>query len=120
MTGLTRDNQAEILRVDEVSDDWNRCCCAPYHPLRLEVRQYIPVPGDSVSSDWSHLTQDFFKDFGGLTGGRKQQKLKEMYREQPPLISMVSNPLVLSNQNIQLTRFCRFKLVKIFQYPKQL
>ena len=89
MIGLTRDNQAEILRVDEVSDDWNRCCCAPFHPLRLELRQYIPVPGDNVSSDWSHLAGDFKNDLGGLVGGRKAQKLKEMYLSSPPLISMV-------------------------------
>jgi hypothetical protein len=25
--GMNRDAQAEILRVDEVIDDWNRCCC---------------------------------------------------------------------------------------------
>lgn len=36
--GLTQTNENEILRIDEVSDDWNRCCCAPYHPLKLEVR----------------------------------------------------------------------------------
>lgn len=87
--GMTRDNQSEILRADEVSDDWNRCCCAPFHPLRLELRQYIPVPGDNASSDWSHLTQDFSKDFSGLTGGRKAEALKNLYLEKPPLISMV-------------------------------
>ncbi len=27
--GLNRDSQAEFMRIDEVSDDWNRCCCAP-------------------------------------------------------------------------------------------
>lgn len=87
--GMTRDNQSEILRADEVSDDWNRCCCAPFHPLRVELRQYIPVPGDNTTSDWSHLTNDFSKDFSGLTGGRKQEALKQMYKEKPPLISMV-------------------------------
>jgi hypothetical protein len=33
--GLNQDSQAEFLRVDEVSDDWNRCCCAPYHPVKV-------------------------------------------------------------------------------------
>ena len=28
----------EIMRVDEISDDCHRCCCSPYHPMRLEFR----------------------------------------------------------------------------------
>ena len=87
--GMTRDSQAEIMRVDEVSDNWNRCCCIPFHPLRLEMRQYIPVPGDNNASDWNHLAGDFVDDYKGLTGGRKGQRLKQMYLEKPPLISMV-------------------------------
>ena len=59
--GLSRDAQAEILRVDEVSDDCNRCCCKPNHLLRLETRAYIPIPGDSTNSDYAHLRQDFCK-----------------------------------------------------------
>ena len=53
--GMARDAQSEILRVDEVSDDWNRCCCAPYHPLRLEMRQYIPVPGTIITFQYPLL-----------------------------------------------------------------
>eukprot|EP01031_Cornospumella_fuschlensis_P040498 gene40498-49362_t len=56
--GLTKDSEAEFIRVDEVSDDWNRCCCKPYHPLRLEARQYIPMPGEGGNSDWAHLKSD--------------------------------------------------------------
>ncbi len=89
--GLTKDAEAEFLRVDEVSDDWNRCCCKPYHPLRLEVRQYIPVPGDGSKSDFAHLRQDFMTDFGGFKAARKAQALRELYMQQPVLFSMVRN-----------------------------
>ena len=86
--GVGSNAEAEFLRVDEVSDDWNRCCCSPYHPLRLEVRQYIPVPGDG-SSDFSHLTQDFQTDFSRLGAADKQRKLRDMYMANPVLFSMV-------------------------------
>ena len=35
----------------QVSDDWNRCCYSPYHPMKLEVRPYFPEPGSQTSSD---------------------------------------------------------------------
>lgn len=44
--GVMEAMEREILRIDEVSDDWSRTCCSPYHPLKLEVRAYIPVPGE--------------------------------------------------------------------------
>mmetsp|Transcript_32767 Transcript_32767/g.55245 ORF Transcript_32767/g.55245 Transcript_32767/m.55245 type:complete len:392 (+) Transcript_32767:47-1222(+) len=87
--GRTRDAQAEFLRVDEVSDDWNRCCCSPYHPLRLEVRQYIPIPGDQTNSDMSHLSDDFRSDWGRLTGNDRANALRNLYSSQPPLLSLV-------------------------------
>ncbi|KAJ1420981.1 hypothetical protein B484DRAFT_452932 [Ochromonadaceae sp. CCMP2298] len=88
--GKTRDAQAEFLRVDEVSDDWNRCCCTPYHPLRLEVREFLPIPGDNTNGDWSHLTQDFRTQWGGFTSNaQKSAGLREMYKQQPVLYSMV-------------------------------
>mmetsp|Transcript_29289 Transcript_29289/g.58454 ORF Transcript_29289/g.58454 Transcript_29289/m.58454 type:complete len:384 (+) Transcript_29289:58-1209(+) len=86
--GVGSNAEAEFLRIDEVSDDWNRCCCSPYHPLRLEARPYVPIPGDG-SSDFRHLTQDFQNDFSRLTGREKQQKLRTMYMAQPPAFSMV-------------------------------
>ena len=46
--GLNQDSQAEFLRVDEVSDDWNRCCCAPYHPVK--VRPPPPTPPSLVAA----------------------------------------------------------------------
>jgi len=87
--GFSQRSELEILRVDEVSDDWNRCCCKPYHPLRLEVRQYIPVPGDNVQSDYDHLNADARRDFQRLTGRDRQSALKNMYQQQPVLLSMV-------------------------------
>jgi hypothetical protein len=62
--GLSKDSkQQEVMRVDEVSEAWNRCCCTPCHPFRLEVRQYIPMPGDGTNSDYAHLTDDFKKEY---------------------------------------------------------
>jgi hypothetical protein len=86
--GIGNNAEAEFLRVDEVSDDWNRCCCTPYHPLRLEARPYIPTPGDG-SSDFRHLTQDFQADWGRLSARERQAKLRNMYMSNPPVFSMV-------------------------------
>ena len=89
--GLDQKGEAEFLRIDEVSDDWNRCCCKPYHPLRLEVRPYIPVPGDNSSSDYSHIGAELLADWSRLTGSALQTKMRNMYMQQPPLFSMVRN-----------------------------
>lgn len=87
--GLTQDSTAEILRIDEKSDDWNRCCCAPYHPLRLEVRQYVPTPGDAASNSTDHLQNDVFKDWNTFSPTRKQQALHDYYLRFPVLMSAV-------------------------------
>jgi len=89
--GLNRDDAFEIMRADEVSDDCNRCCCKPYHPFRIELRQFIPVPGQGVSSDMSHLTQDFANDFNSWAAGRKAEELKMLYKQQPAMVSIVRN-----------------------------
>lgn len=88
---MTRDDSYEILRADEVSDDWNRCCCKPFHPLRVELRQYFPIPGEGVQSDWSHLSQDVRNDWGSWTAGRRQEELRNLYKSQPALVSIVRN-----------------------------
>lgn len=88
--GFTQNSEAEILRVDEVSDDWNRCCCAPYHPLRLEVRQAFATPGPS--DDAGHFQSDVNNDWsrwGSLNGWEKQTYLNELYKRQPVLMSAV-------------------------------
>lgn len=88
--GISESTQTEFLRIDEVSDDWNRCCCKPYHPLRLEVRQYVPLPGmDNQVSDFSFLQQNLATDL--RTFGRQQQAafMRDMYQANPVLFSMV-------------------------------
>jgi len=87
--GLTRDSMYEFLRVDEVSDNWNRCCCKPYHPLKLEVRQYIPTPDERHATfDSEHFNQDLWRDYHGLTVGRKQELARNMYMRQPVLFTI--------------------------------
>ena len=89
--GLNMDNYDEFMRVDEVSDDWNRCCCTPYHPVKLEVRQFIPSPDANLqnTSDWDHLKNDAAKDFGRFTKQRKADYMTESYKRQPVLFTMV-------------------------------
>ena len=81
------------MRADEVSDDCNRCCCSPYHPLRLEFRHYIPVPGDGSTGSYNHLSEDLQRDFAGISGDatRMQVRLRELYKNQPVLFSVVRN-----------------------------
>ncbi len=87
--GLTENAEAEVLRVDEVSDDWNRCCCAPFHPVRLEVRQYVPMPGDGSNSDYAHINQDMLNSWNTLTAGNQQERAHEIYKQYPPVMSFV-------------------------------
>jgi len=86
--GLSRTDAYEFLRVDEVSDDWNRCCCPPNHPFKLEVRQYIPAPGTVANSDWDHLYGDLGNDWGRFTGPEKQKALRDFYKNQPVLFTI--------------------------------
>lgn len=88
-TGLTQENEAEFLRVDEVSDDWNRCCCRPNHPLKLEVRQYLPVPGDNAGSDFSHIAADVRGSWDTLTKSQRYLAVRDMYRNYPPLMTFI-------------------------------
>jgi hypothetical protein len=78
---------AEFLRVDEVSDDWNRCCCAPYHPVKMEVRQYIPMPGDG-GSDFNHIAADLRQNFANMGKNDKAKAMTEMYRQNPVLMTI--------------------------------
>jgi hypothetical protein len=89
--GHTSDNEKEILRIDEVSDDWNRCCCQPYHPLKMEVRQYIPMPNANTtdSSDAAHLSDDFKRDFSSFSGANRQRLVDDLYKNQPVLMTML-------------------------------
>lgn len=85
--GMDRNSEAEFLRIDEVSDDWNRACCAPYHPVKLEARAVIPTPG--ANSDWDNMMGDGMRDFNNFSKQMKWQKQREQYNKFPVLFTMV-------------------------------
>jgi hypothetical protein len=87
--GLSQDASSEILRIDEVSDDWNRCCCAPYHPTRLEVRQYVPTPGDASSSGTDHIQNELFRDWDRFSPVDRQRAIHDHYSKFPVLMSIL-------------------------------
>jgi hypothetical protein len=86
--GNTKHAQSEIMRADEISDDWNRCCCAPYHPFKLEFRQYIPMPGDGAETDYSHIRNDIKDDWMKYSKIDKYQYMKDLYKNQPVLFTI--------------------------------
>jgi len=86
--GLSNNAQSEFLRIDEVSDDWNRYCCAPAHPLKLEVRPYLPLPGDANASDLSHFGSDVVNSWASLTASQQAKHLRDAYMGQPPLFTI--------------------------------
>ena len=77
------------------SNDWNRSCCKPYHPLKLEVRQYIPVGFDGVSNTTEHVWTDVqtsAQDMRLVRSKARQQKQqqlreKERYKSYPVLMT---------------------------------
>lgn len=78
------------------SDDWNRSCCKPYHPLKLEVRQYIPAGfTNGVSNTTEHVWTDVqssaedMRLVHGRRGRLRQQQLrdKERYKSYPVLMT---------------------------------
>jgi hypothetical protein len=85
--GLTENAQAEFLRIDEVSDDWNRCCCAPYHPVKMEARPYVPMPGDGTSTDMGHLGQDFVQSFQSFSMVQRRNQMQAVYQQYAPVMS---------------------------------
>ncbi len=89
--GLDGASNNEILRIDEVSDDWNRACCAPYHPLKLEVRQYIPMPGPGIQGDFSYLRSDFAAELSQLNRGSYQNAVDQFYKQQPVMMTILRN-----------------------------
>jgi hypothetical protein len=81
--GLGQDQLAEILRVDEVSDDWNRCCCYPNHPFKLEIRQYIPGSTEALhsGSGHDHFFADVMRNAEQFSGKEHEMKVREMYKQ---------------------------------------
>jgi hypothetical protein len=87
--GFSADAQSEIMRVDEVSDDWNRCCCKPFHPVRMEVRPFVPMPGDATHTDFSHIRNDMVSSWNTLTHRDRAANTAEIYKQTPPVLSFV-------------------------------
>eukprot|EP01038_Epipyxis_sp_PR26KG_P008361 gene8361-11313_t len=101
-TTIISDNKAEedfqeieIFRIDELSDDWNRCCCSPHHPFKLEVRQYIPLPGDHNSNpsdliDYSHyLSNQIQTNLLRSNGIDRIVYINKYYNSQPVLFTII-------------------------------
>ena len=86
---MNHNSQYEIMRVDEVSDEWNRCCCRPFHPFKLEVRKFIPLPGNWTSNDYDHLQNDLRNNYNHMNLFQKSQTMREMYMTQDPLFTIV-------------------------------
>ncbi len=89
--GLTHDSENEILRIDEISDDWNRCCCTPYHPVKMEVRQFVPLPNgkNNADHDFTNLQADFVNELNHLQGQHRQKAIDDWYKSQPVLMTML-------------------------------
>jgi hypothetical protein len=88
--GLGQDNRAQLFRADEVSDDWNRCCCAPAHPLKIEMRQFIPSPSDmGGDSTMSNMSADINTDWQRLAGGERAKAEREAYLATPVAFTML-------------------------------
>lgn len=85
--GLSENPANELFRADEVSEDWNRCCCSPNHPLKVEVRQYLPTAQDLNGSnpDWVDLTADWNR----FTGKDRINAEKAAYEQVPVGLTMV-------------------------------
>lgn len=88
--GPSAESQMEILRLDEQSDDWNRCCCSPFHPLKLEARQYVPMPGHNLVSDYRFLSEQVQNDWSRFQNDRVSQEgyLRDFYKSQPVLFTI--------------------------------
>lgn len=77
------------------SNDWNRSCCKPYHPLKLEVRQYIPAGFGGVSNTTEHVWTDVQTSAQDMrlvrskASQQKQQHLRdrERYKSYPVLMT---------------------------------
>ena len=99
------------MRVDEVSSEYNRLCCRPYHPFKLEFKQYIPLWGDSTMSSYDHLEQKETREIKELFNQWKSSQstasmqlgMKDLYDAQPVLFTMVRTVYVI---NINKTSCC--------------
>ena len=74
-----------LFRADEVSEAWNRCCCHPRHPWKMEFRQYIPMPGEiqGQSSEAQIFGQDLMSSWDQMSVAKRTTMVKEAYMKQP-------------------------------------
>jgi len=77
---------SELFRANEVSNDWNRCCCTPHHPLKVEMRQVIPdVSALAGNPDLADLRNDWER----FTGKDRMEAEKAAYAKIPVSLTMV-------------------------------
>lgn len=79
------DSKSELFRAEEVSNDWNRCCCTPHHPLKVEMKQVIPDQTDTSNPDIADLQ----KDWKRFTGKDRVRAEKAAYQKVPVSLTMI-------------------------------
>jgi len=85
-------NHGVVLRADEVSHPWSRCCCAPNHALKLEFRQYMPSASEvdpAYNSELGLMAQDVFSDMRDASVFDKGNRLRDVYMRQPVAFTAV-------------------------------
>jgi len=88
--GIGQDARAEIFRAEEISDDWNRCCCAPRHPLKVVIKQYLPSPQEmGGQTDWQNSVNEINFDWQKLSGKAQREAEKAAYAQVPTAFTMV-------------------------------
>ena len=85
------DLSGQLFRADEVSEKWNRCCCFPKHPYKMEFRQYMPMPGEikGRASEFSVVMQDMQRNWSTMSVVNRGKALKEKYMAQPPVFTAI-------------------------------
>jgi len=89
--GIGQDSRAELFRADEISDDWNRCCCAPHHPVKVVIKQYIPNATDmGGQTDWQNTVNEISMDWQNFTDKKDRAKAeKAAYGHVPVAFTMI-------------------------------
>lgn len=88
MAGIDKsgtNTEATLFRADEVSEPWNRCCCNPQHPWKMEFRQYIPTPQERMASgsEASTLWNEMGASWDGMAITKKSAAMKKRYMQTP-------------------------------------
>jgi len=85
-----------ILRADEVSEKWSRCCLHPNHSWKVEFRQYVPEPSEiqGQSGEAAIFGQDFHRDMGQMSFTEKGKKMRDKYMQNPVAFTGVRNGMM--------------------------